>query len=77
MSEVTNPKWKQRDGTEVPVSEMSDNHLLSAWAMMNRRQQHAAYWCRVLQAEMATRAEVGWVDDGVIDGCDRYGSLQP
>jgi hypothetical protein len=46
--------WRNGDGTEIKISEMSDNHLANALAMIERRGWETPY-CAVLRAESKRR----------------------
>lgn len=65
--------WRTRDGTLVPLEDMSDAHLVNSLAMCLRMGRTREI--RFLGKEIERRAMADVLDDCVVGGCDRYGSL--
>lgn len=78
--------WKQRDGTEIKVADMTDDHLINAMAMCMRNRDNsnlsdekrgaALRWIETLARELGLRGHEDDDDDLIIGRVDRYGSLQ-
>lgn len=47
--------WTQRDGTTIPVREMTDSHLSNAIRMLERQGAKGEVWDRVLRDEVERR----------------------
>jgi hypothetical protein len=58
--------WKTLTGVEIPVGDLTEEHAKNALRMLLRQErgEHAKH--RKVDPEL---------DDMVVDGCDRYGSL--
>lgn len=68
-------KWKQKDGKEIEVSEMSDAHLNNAYLLILSKQNLFKIMEKELLAEMCRRSDGENLDDCAVGGIDRYGSI--
>ena len=49
--------WIMKDGTEIPVSKMTDSHIKNAINLIKRKDRYDLYlpWIEVLEAELKDR----------------------
>lgn len=68
--------WRTKTGVEIPVTDMTDSHLENALALCIRMGRYREMV--MLAEELERRSPCGrdeLLDDCVVGGCDRYGSL--
>ena len=65
MSKLFDLVWTTRDGTGIPVRDMTEEHAKNALRMMMRKHPNLSREPDELPDE-----------DLLVDGCDHYGSLE-
>ena len=82
--------WTRKDGTKIALTEMTPEHLVNTVQMLHRQIARTQIAAGLLCAELIRRGaadalyklgvsqgdDACLLDDCVVGGCDRYGSLQ-
>ena len=55
--QAKNKIWTTKDGTKIPVSKMTDSHILNTINLIKRKDRHDYYlpWIKVFEEEMRRR----------------------
>lgn len=60
--------WTTKDGTKLPVGQMTEEHVRNALRHVIKRARERKLAAQVADAPLP--------EDGIFDGCDIYGSLE-
>jgi len=48
--------WKTKDGREIPIGDLTDEHLLNIVAMLEKNIVYSEAWLKILKGEIEMRA---------------------